>query len=71
MGKKIGIDHAKEKVKKLREISKSWSNATTLMAINEELHNAKTIEERVELLEFKNEIMEGALFGRVYSIYTD
>ncbi len=62
---------AKEDVKRLKEVSKEWSNGAIMTAINEELHNTESIEKRVELLEFKTEILESAVFGGFYNIHKD
>lgn len=62
------IEVPKDRVDKLREITKNWSNGATMMAINEELQGAISTEERLELLTFKSDVLESAIFGKVTKV---
>ncbi|PAE84981.1 hypothetical protein CHH77_02360 [Shouchella clausii] len=59
------------KVEQLKKLTNGWSNGATMMAINEELHLAATVEEKVELLQFKSEILEFAACGKINSVWVD
>ena len=60
-----------EKTERLRELTKNWSNGATMMAINEELHLAETTEQKVELLQFKSEVLEFTAYKRIYNVWED
>lgn len=65
------LEGGKPRVEQLKEFTKNWSNGATLYAISEELRSAPTLEERFELMAFKNEILEIATFGKLHSIEND
>lgn len=67
----LRVTNAKEEVKRLREVTKNWSNGAAMTAINEELHHAESLEKRVELLQFKSDVLEHSTFGRTYAIHED
>lgn len=52
----------------IRKVTEKWSNGATMMAINEEIQAAQTVEERLELLIFKSEILEHSTYGYVHKI---
>jgi hypothetical protein len=58
-------------VKQLKELTKHWSNGATMMAINEELHLAESVEKKVELLQFKSDILERSAYGRTFNVLDD
>ena len=57
--------NAQEKVDRLQEVTRTWSMVSIMLAIDEEIQGATTAEEHLELLTFKSEILEYAVFGRV------
>ncbi|KMK77627.1 hypothetical protein [Alkalihalobacillus pseudalcaliphilus] len=61
----------KSKVDQLREMTKEWSNGAVMVAINEELHLAKTTEEKVELLQYKSDVLEFSSYGRTFNVMDD
>ncbi|WP_099157262.1 hypothetical protein [Virgibacillus ndiopensis] len=56
------------KAEKLREITEEWSTGSILMAINEEIQATQSVEERLELLIFKCEILEFSSHGKVFKV---
>lgn len=56
-------------IDELREVTKDWSCGATMMAINEELYKADSLEKRVELLTFKCEILEGTTYGTIRNVH--
>lgn len=58
-------------IEKLRETVKDWSCGAIMMAINEELYKADSLEKKVELLAFKCEILEGSTYGKIRSVHKD
>lgn len=58
-------------VSELKEFSKRWSMHTLLTVINEELHNAKDLETKVEILTFKSSVLEKRASGYNTCIYCE
>ncbi|GAA0434369.1 hypothetical protein GCM10008934_24760 [Virgibacillus salarius] len=53
-------------VEEIKNFTENMSNATTLMILNEAIQNAQSTDERVELLVFKCQILEGSTYGKVF-----
>lgn len=58
-------------ISELKEFAKRWPMHTLLTVINEELHQAKDIETKVEILTFKSSVLEKVALGRNTCIYCD
>lgn len=54
-----------EVVVRLKELTKDWTMGARIAALNEELHNTKDLETKVELLTFKSMLLEYFSLGKI------
>lgn len=55
------------KVEELKELTDGWTVEKTLKAINKAIQGSNKLEERLELLVFKCEVLEFSTYGKIFT----